>query len=256
VNEAAGFISKVAAQPGSPVKKGDVLAVFSNPELELELEAAKANRAEMEARLLQAMGLETPNVKPLQSKLDFVQKRIARIEKELSVLTVHARQDGLWVAPSIKEGVGRWLAKGTSLGLIVDPSSFEFVATVLQDDVDQLFTRTNNRAEIRLIGQAATTLLASNLRKIPAEMHTLPSAALGWAAGGDIPLARQEAQAGGQTQRAAEPFFEVRADVQPVAEVTLVHGRTGKIRFDLDSEPLLPRIVRRFRQLLQRRYQI
>ena len=36
----------------------------------------------------------------------------------------------------------------------------------------------------------------------------------------------------------------------------LLDGRSGKIRFDLEPEPLLPRWIRRLRQLLQKRYQI
>ncbi|MDA1274861.1 MAG: hypothetical protein O2960_12560, partial [Verrucomicrobia bacterium] len=58
----------------------------------------------------------------------------------------------------------------------------------------------------------------------------------------------------GQTTR--EPFFEVRAEVDAGDNAAVLHGRSGKIRFDLDPEPLLPRWIRRVRQLLQRRYQL
>jgi putative peptide zinc metalloprotease protein len=252
VNDTPGILSQVLAQPGTTVKQGQPLAVFTNPELELSLAAARATKVETEARLLQAMRLETANLKPLRSKLESVEQRIARLEEDKAALTVRARHDGLWVSPSIEEGVGRWMAKGTSVGLVVDPSSFEFIATVLQEDVDRLFGQGLHGAEIRLIGQADEALAATNLRKIPAEKRNLPSPALGWAGGGDIPISRQDQQG----QRAAEPFFEVHADVTPLAEVALVHGRTGKIRFALPSEPLMPRIVRRFQQLLQKRYQI
>lgn len=252
VNEAPGYIAEIKAKPGDRVTKGEALIVFRNNDLDLQLAAAKAAKSETEARLLQAMRLETANLKPLRSKMESIEKRIARIESDIASLTVRARQDGLWVAPSIEEGVGRWLAKGTSLGLIVDPSSYEFVATVLQEDVDPLFGREIRGAHVRLIGQADENLTAENLRRIPAEKRTLPSPALGWVGGGEVPISKQDPQG----QRAAEPFFEVRADVLPHPEVALVHGRAGKIRFDLESEPLLPRAVRRLRQLLQKRYQI
>jgi putative peptide zinc metalloprotease protein len=252
VNQASGTMIQLVGHPGSQVKQGDTLAIFSNPELELELVASKASRAEVQARLLQALGHETANLKPLRSKLDSVDKRIARIDRELSALTVRAQQDGIWVAPTVEEGLGRWFAKGTSMGLIVNPASFEFVATVLQDDVDQLFGTTNNVAEVRLIGQAGESLIATNFRKIPADTRKLPSPALGWNGGGDIPVTKQDSQG----QHAAEPFFEVRADVQSNAQVSLLHGRTGKARFDLEPEPLLTRGVRKLRQLLQKRYQI
>jgi len=252
VNGAPGQFARLEAPPGERVAKGQVLAVFENPELELEFAAGKASRAEMEARLLQATRLETANLKPLRARLETVDKRLARLEADRAALTVRARQDGLWIAPAAEEGIGRWMGRGTALGLIVNPAAFEFVATVLQEDVDRLFAERIRGAEIRLIGQAEETLGAENLRKIPAEKRTLPSPALGWAGGGDVPVSQQDPQG----QRAAEPFFEVRAEIVPEEGVALVHGRSGKIRFELEPEPILPRAIRRFRQLLQKRYQI
>jgi putative peptide zinc metalloprotease protein len=75
---------------------------------------------------------------------------------------------------------------------------------------------------------------------------------LGWAAGGEVRIARDDPQG----LHAAEPFFEVRAPVTAAGEAALLHGRAGKIRFDLGSEPLLPRWLRRLRQLMQKRYQL
>lgn len=252
VNESAGFLDKVLVPPGSRVAAGTPLLVFRNPDLELELVAAKAQLGETEARLLQAMRMETANLKPLRSRKETVQKRIARIEADRAALTVTARTGGLWVAPQIEEGVGRWLARGTSLGLIINPQNFEFVATVVQEDVDSLFARKDLSGEIKLYGQVDRELGARNFRRIPSEQRVLPSPAIGWAGGGEIATARTDPKG----QKAAEPFFEVRADVQALPAVSLMHGRAGKIRFDLDPEPLLPRFVRRVRQLLQKRYQI
>jgi putative peptide zinc metalloprotease protein len=252
VNEAPGTLAELLVPPGTPVEAGQPLARFVNPELELAMAAAQATKRETEARLLQAMRLETANLKPLRSLLESVEKRIARLESDRAELTVRSRIGGVWVAPAIEEGVGRWLAKGTPLGLVVDPASFEFVATVLQEDVDRLFTQGIRGAEIRLHGQADAVVAASNLRKIPAEKRNLPSPALGWAGGGEVPVSSQDPDG----QRAAEPFFEVHADMLAHPAVALVHGRAGKIRFDLPAEPLMPRIVRRFQQLLQKRYQI
>ena len=56
--------------------------------------------------------------------------------------------------------------------------------------------------------------------------------------------------------QAAEPFFEVRTPITSAGDAAVLHGRGGKIRFDLASEPLLPRGIRRLRQLLQKRYQL
>ncbi|MDA7667882.1 hypothetical protein N8611_02620, partial [bacterium] len=55
---------------------------------------------------------------------------------------------------------------------------------------------------------------------------------------------------------ATEPFFEVRSSLAGAEMGHLIHGRSGKIRFRLAPEPLLPRWIRSLRQLLQRRYRI
>jgi putative peptide zinc metalloprotease protein len=137
------------------------------------------------------------------------------------------------------------------LGLVVNGSSFEFLAPVAQADGDALFGRRLLGAEVRLFGQGGVSVRIDRWTVIPGEQERLPSAALGWAAGGEIPVAASDAQG----QRAREPFFEVQADVQAGSDAALLHGRSGKIRFDLAPEPLLPRWIRRVRQLLQQRYQ-
>ena len=59
-----------------------------------------------------------------------------------------------------------------------------------------------------------------------------------------------------QGVKSAEPFFEVRASLPASTEIALLHGRSGKIRFDQPWEPLLPRWIRSLRQMLQKRYQL
>ena len=253
INESGGYVDKLLAAPGARVTQGQPLIQFRNRELDLDFAAAQASYAEIQARLLQAMKTDSANLKPLTSRLESINKRLQRIESDRANLTVKARQNGIWVAPQMDEAVGRWLARGTSLGLIVDPAAFEFVATVVQEDVDSLFAHgIRPNAQVRLFGQAEAAIPAANFRKIPAEHRILPSPALGWAGGGEMAIAPDDPQG----QRAAEPFFEVRADVQPAGDSALLHGRAGKIRFNLEPEPLLPRWIRRFRQLIQKRYQL
>jgi putative peptide zinc metalloprotease protein len=148
--------------------------------------------------------------------------------------------------------VGRWLVRGSRLGLVVNPAAFDFRAVVAQEDVDSLFARHIHGAEVRLFGQVDKLLRVQNLSVIPAEQRALPSPALGWAGGGEIPTAPDDAE--GRT--AAEPFFEVKAEAPSLEGLAMLHGRTGKIRFVLDNEPLLQRGLRRLLQLLQRRYQL
>jgi putative peptide zinc metalloprotease protein len=141
--------------------------------------------------------------------------------------------------------------------LLVNTQSFEFAATVKQEDGDALFRKSASRelaaisaAEVRLFGEAGTAVPIRAWHVIPAEQQTLPSPALGWMSGGEVPVSAEN------PQKAMEPFFELHADVDAKTVATLLHGRSGKIRFDLEPEPLLQRGVRRLLQLIQKRYQL
>jgi putative peptide zinc metalloprotease protein len=251
-NEVPGELEAVHAQSGARVIQGQLLLEFKNQPLELELAAARASVDEVQARLRHARYEQIANLKPLLSRLDAVEKRVQRLEQDRAALHIHARQDGIWVAPQINEWKGRWVVRGTALGLLLDPSGYEFTAIVAQDDGDSLFARKIFNAEARLSGQAEHVLSLGPLEIIPAELSQLPTAALGWMGGGDVPVAPGDPHG----LRTVEPFFEVRAPVLDAKEAALLHGRAGKIRFKLEPEPLLPRWMRRLRQLLQKRYQL
>lgn len=252
VNESAGRVDRLVAAPGTRVTRGQVLLQLKNDPLDFERSAALASLAEVQARLQQARRDDPASLKPLLSRLTSVEKRLERLERDRASLTIQARQDGLWVAPQIKESLGRWLVRGTSLGLIIDPNGFEFTATVAQEDGDSLFASKVLQSQARLFGQSDRTLTLGQLTIVPTEQNRLPSPALGWNAGGEVRVAHDDPQG----VRTAEPFFEVRAGVMDAQNAALLHGRAGKLRVDLPSEPLLPRWIRRLRQLLQKRYQL
>jgi putative peptide zinc metalloprotease protein len=250
VAETPGYLVRILAQTTQTVKAGQPLLEFSNPEVDLELASARAAVTELDARIRLAMRERTADVKPLTMRMDALTQRVQKLEADKAALIVKARHDGIWISPEIQDQVGRWLARGARLGLLVNPAQFEFAATVKQEDGDALFGRNISGAEIRLLGEAGRVVPITKWRIIPGEQQTLPSAALGWISGGEVPVNPDD------PQKAAEPFFEVHADIGQTVPATILHGRSGKIRFDLEPEPLLPRWLRRLQQLLQKRYQL
>ncbi len=250
VNEVAGKVAGLPGVPGLRVEAGQPLVRLENPVLALEIADQEARRVETDARLRDAMSRSIAELRPLQSRLEAITRRLAKLERDRESLVVRAAQSGTWVAPGIREFVGRHLDRGTPLGLIVDDSAFEFVATVAQTDADAAFARAREGAEIRLRGEAGTVIRVPQWTVIPGGKQSLPSPALGWAAGGEVPVTPDE------PARAHEPFFEVHAPLSEASTATLIHGRSGRIRFNLAPEPLLPRWMRRLWQLLQQRYQL
>jgi putative peptide zinc metalloprotease protein len=252
INETPGYVAEMLAVPGNPVSYGQPLVKLRSVELDIELREARANQEEVETRIRSALANATPNLKPLSGLLGSATNRVAKLLADKDSLLIRARHKGLWVAPQLKEFVGRWVPRGTPLGLVVNPAAFQFVATVKQEDADRLFARELTSAEVRLYGQADQIIAARRLQIVPGGQRLLPSPALGWRGGGEMPLASDDPNG----LRSAEPFFEVHAEIPDGARPLFLHGRSGRIRFDLPPEPLLPRWIRDLRQLLQKRYQL
>lgn len=247
-----GQIVGVLARPGSTVTNGQALLRIENTELDLEIAAVRASIDEVRARLRNALHGSAPDLKPLTSRLDSLTQRLNRLNRDRDQLEIRSPQSGVWTSPEIEEWIGRWMPRGTPLGMVIDPGRFEFVSTVRQEDGEMLFSGGKPGAQVRLFGEAGRVLMLGEPRIIPAEQRNLPSAALGWSAGGEVAVSSRDPQG----VQAVEPFFEVRAPIADSADAVLFHGRAGKVRFDLQSSPLLPRAVRWFRQLVQKRYQL
>lgn len=252
VNETSGQVAELLAAPGSRVRSGEPLVRLHSRELQLELMQARAGKIEAETRLRAALAGETANLKPLLGQLEAATNRLAKLLADEHSLIIRARHDGLWIAPELKDSLERWLPRGTSLGLLVNPASFQFTATVKQEAADALFARHLSGAEIRLHGQGHRVLKVKRWQVLPGGLHVLPSPALGWNAGGEVPTAADDPHG----VKSTEPFFEVRADLPEDELIAWLHGRSGRIRFDQEWEPLLPRWIRSLRQLLQKRYQV
>jgi putative peptide zinc metalloprotease protein len=250
VNESEGYLDRILVPSGGKVTRGQALVQMRNRELEFELEAVRAQYTETQALELRALREQGVDLQPIRSRLEAVAKRLRHLEARQAALTVRAKHPGVWVAPKLEELFGGWLERGTTLGQVINEEGFYFAAIISQKEASRLFAHEIRAAQVRLRGQAGIALPVSKQVIIPAEHDTLPSAALGWRGGGEIPIAVDD-PAG---VRAAEPFFELRATVQPGPEALILHGRSGKIRFDLPSQPLLEQWIRKLRQLLQKRY--
>ncbi len=251
-SEVAGFVEALIAAPGSRVVRDQPLLRMGNRELEIELQQTLARAEEIRVRLLKAQKDDTADLKPLMQSQDAMNERLAKLRADVGRMTIRARHDGIWVAPGIEDYVGRWLTRGSNLGLLVNPSSFDFVATVLQEDADRVFARQRPGAEVRLIGDTGAMLPVADWRVIPGEQRVLPSPALGIRGGGEVPVAPED-EHGNKT---AEPYFKVIGRLPANSGVALFDGSSGKIRFNLEAEPLLTGWVRRLSQLLQKRYQM
>ena len=252
IGDTSGLVEEIIATPGNLVESGQPLFRLGNQELEIALKHTESRLIEVDRRITQALDGRSADLKPLRSLRQSIEQQLKQAKMELEALTIRARISGVWVGRGIEQYEGRWLARGMDMGILVDPSGYVFVATVDQDDADSLFSVQLDRAEVRLHGEAKRVNTVRDIKVIPAEQSELRSTALGWVAGGDVPTNLKDPEG----KRAAEPFFLVSGSLDQIDPAGLVHGRTGKIRFFIGYEPLLKQWLRRFWQLLQRRYQV
>jgi putative peptide zinc metalloprotease protein len=245
-----GWVAEVLAPSGSLVQRGQPLFRLANPELDLDIAAAHAQLAESRALELRAMQQRTADLAPIASRNEAIEKNLSRLQERRASLLVSAPHDGVWIAPSLADAVGAFVERGAGVGDLVNARQLLFSAIVSQTEASRLFEGSIRWGEIRLPGQAGTTIPISGQTIIPAERRRLPSAALGWRGGGALAVSLDDREG----TRAAEPFFEVRAALDLPEGVTALQGQSGRLRFSLPPEPLLQQWGRKLRQLLQQRY--
>jgi putative peptide zinc metalloprotease protein len=250
--DSEGWYAELLAPSGTRVEPGQPLLRLRNQELELERESARAEEAEIIALERSALNQPGEGLEAVRERLKAVRQRQALITRLLEDLELRAPAAGLWVAPPAAELAGRWLPRGAVVGEILDPGKLYFSAVVKQEDAANLFGKELKVAGVRLKGEAATLVPVTGAHIIPTQQEMLPSAALGLAGGGDIAI-RQDDKSG---TRSAEPFFELRANLDTGTPAQLRHGRSGELRCELPWRPLLSQWYRSLRQLLQRRFQV
>lgn len=247
-----GIVVSVNHQPNDFVKAGDTLMVLENTELDFEIEQKRGEIKEANQLYYQALDRSPENMLPLKIRLNVLNQELNDLFDRQKKLTLVAGMDGLLNVGNVENYVGRYIQKGDSVGMLLDTNSFDFVAVVSQEDVSRLFSGTPRNVNIRLNGDAFKELNTENVQVIPTAQDKLPSSALGWHGGGDI-----ETKTDGYSEQTAEPVYLVRSALVDVQnQVLKMHGRSGKIRFDLGSTPLALQGIRKARQALQKYYRM
>ena len=205
------------------------------------------------AQQVRAVALATADLAALERQIQAADEEVAELERQCEALEVVAPIAGLWSAPELETGSGRWVARGAALGTVVGGGGWRVVA-VLPQVSTHLFDDQVRELEIRLTGQEEINLVAQSVEVLPFDQGQLPSAALGFAGGGDIAVSPSDPH--GLTT--AEPIFRIHATLpDALAErPALLHGRLGQVRITMRARPLAQQWERSVRQFLQRRYRV
>lgn len=249
-----GIVERVYHYADGLVHKGDTLMLLKNQELEYQLEEKRAQLREATQSYYQALEKAPENMLPIEKRMGALKQELEKLEEDRRKLAVIAPVGGIWDLKDLDDYKDRFVRQGDSIGLLLDTSAFDFLAVVSQEEVSRLFAGKPRSVSVRLNGDAFTEIPVEKVMAIPAASDHLPSAALGWLAGGEIETRVNNAQNGEQT---VEPVYIVRAQLNDSLLAMLKrHGRTGKIRFDLGESPLAMQGIRKVRQALQKYYRM
>ncbi len=254
-SQTAGQLDQLLVQHGERAKIGQVLAHFSNPDLETEIRLTESAQIEVQAQLRQAMHHVGQDLSALQRKADVLDLRRTSLLDQKKQLQVRATQNGEWVAPNLHEQLGTWMQAGQALGEVVDTKGFRFVAVMRQEQADIIFKNNFRQAELRLTGQSGIKIDLPQVSIIPFQSDKLPSNALGWLGGGEIAVNTQESSG----TKAIESFYILQGEIPAVQtniESTIYHGLSGTVRLIVPSRPLISQAYRALDQLVQKRYAI
>jgi putative peptide zinc metalloprotease protein len=246
-----GFITDYLPS-GQKVSEGEnELIKAVNPKLEANKKGLLAELASLKARQRLEETRDKTAAQILDKQIDVIKEKIAKIDSDLSSLTIKAPLSGTWFSPDIEKTKGLYLKRGQKTGIVADMNDLRIRATAGQKLAELLFDQAGRQVEMKVRGRPKVELPGKITEIFPAGQKVLPSQALGYAVGGFVPIDSNDPK--GMT--AAENFFEVRVHPED-GSVRLFAGQRVIVRIEMPPKPLVFQLWRSARQLFQRRFNI
>ena len=250
--ETAGFVSAVLDSGTLADPKGPPLIQAANPDVETQQASLEAQMRELQIRRQEARTREAASAQILDEEIGAVSEQIARNNQRLQGLKLAAPVLGTWVAPNIDRKIGRYLKRGDLIGMVASLDTLRFRAVAGQTTAAQLIKESRPLVDIRVKGRPDIAQTGRVEIILPAGQEELPSAALGYAAGGSTRVDQQDPSG----RLAAEPFFEIRVMPMDGKLSRMRPGQRVVLRFETSPKPLLVQVWRQLLQVFQPRFKV
>ena len=243
---ADGFVVRVLADPDAFVEPGTPLILTRDPSLEADIAVLEAQRDELRARRLAEWRSDLVKAQNTLQEIATVEAALARARERKGDVVIRGAAYGTLVAPHLADLVNQFVSQGQLMGYVVNSAITTARVVVPQSDI--ALVRANTEAvEVRLSSRPRRALPASIRREVPAATNRLPSAALGAAGGGPLPVDATDPEG----LRTPQAVFQLELALLDEAGVRRI-GERIYVRFDHGSEPLALRAFRALRRLLLR----
>ena len=245
---ANGFVDQLLVEPGTRVTEGEPLVRSFDPMLDAKLRLAQARVAELEAQYASEFVADRAKAEIAREKLESERAALALASEKASDLIVHARSEGVFVAPQAIDMPGRYYRKGELLGYVIGKEQPLARVVVPQDAVDMVRLATD-RVRVRLVDRPEVIAEGRVVRQVPAGEAYLPSRALATDGGGEIAIDPRDTKGPKALERMFQ--FDVALAGLPRLET---FGARAYVRFDHRMEPLCLRWYRAVRLLFLSRF--
>ena len=239
-----GFLDRQLVVHGGEVRRGDVLFVLSNRQLEADIAVLEARVAELGARH-DAVAFDDRLARDIHAeRLYEARRELSELQERRDRLTVSSPGDGLLQVPHTGDRLGRLVSQGDLLAYIADESDARVRVVATQEDASRIRESVES-IRVRPAGVGAGIVEGRLLQEVPAASDTLPSAVLGSRGGGAI-------QVDARDERGLKTLHKVFAfDIAvPFNTATQYVGSRAYVRFEHPARPLLARWYDSGRRLL------
>lgn len=229
---ADGFASGLLSSPGQAVKAGAPVVDLDDPLLRARMEFAAAQVAELETRYQQLLLINRSDAAVALEELDQGKAEYRDISERAEKLTLTAGANGLLIIPYAQELEGKFVAKGDTIGFILDEAGPIIRIVVNQTDAEALASEIK-KVTVRHASRPHEVFAANIIRQTPAATRSLPSPALSVSGGGDFYL-DPSSESGLQT---IEQLFEL--DLRaPDSTAPVALGERVYVRFEHNPQPI------------------
>ena len=248
----AGFVRQALESGARTGPDGPELIDAASPELEAKRDGLLAEYRRLQVTRQSAQTKEAAGAQIMDEKISALEEQIERTGQDLDHLVLKSPIPGVWVAPESDRLPAMHLDQGRRIGVVADLDNLCIRAIASQEVASRLIEDAKPGVAIRVKGRPDIELAGLIDTIIPAGHDRLPSAALGYGAGGSTRIDLEDPTG----RQAMEPFFEILVIPAIPDTVMLRPGQTMALRFETSPKPLLMQGWRSLQQLFQRRFQV
>lgn len=247
--QADGFTDQLLTKQHTVEKNKTVLFSGSNPELDVEIEKAKAEIDRLNILIRAYTGVD-PAKKAINENIkNALLKKIDLLENEQQALKVVAPISGIFIPTHEGNLSGRFVSKGNELGMIISKEDL-IIRSIIDQETVRILDEASDRAYFRVRSQPDHDYIAHIESRNQVGMKNLPSAALGYLGGGDIDV--KSSETGTETK---EFFFDIVLKPTNSTE-KLKSGQIVSVRFEMPEKTVFEMVRNYINRLLLKRFRI